>query len=46
MRLNGAMGLITETEIACKTTGTPAEAVCGRMLIRLAHAARSGVVAR
>lgn len=46
MRLNGAMGLITEAEIACKTTGTPAEAVCGRTLIRLAHAARSGIMGR
>lgn len=41
-RLNGAMGLVTEAEIDCKTTGTPAEAVCGRALIRLAVAARSG----
>jgi hypothetical protein len=40
------MGLVTEAEIDCKTTGTPAEAVCGRTLIRLASAARSTVAAR
>lgn len=40
-RLNAALGLLTEAEIDCKTTGTPAEAVCGRTLIRLAQAARS-----
>ncbi len=45
-RLNSAMGLVTEAEMDCKTTGLPAEAICGRTLIRLASAARSAVGAR
>lgn len=39
-RLTAAMELICEAEISCKTTGLPAEAVCGRALMRLAQAAR------
>ena len=45
-RLGGAMEILTEAEIACKTTGTPARAVCGRTLIRVAAAARSGAGTR
>lgn len=45
-RLSSAMTLLTEAEIDCKTTGTPAEAVCGRTLIRLASAARNAGAAR
>lgn len=40
-RLTSALALLTEAEMDCKSTGTPAEAVCGRTLIRLASAARS-----
>ncbi len=39
-RLAAAMELICEAELRCKTTGLPAEAVCGRALMRLAQAAR------
>jgi DNA polymerase-3 subunit delta len=35
-----AIELITEAEIDCKTTGLPAEAICGRALLRIAQAAR------
>ena len=45
-RLNSAIGLVTEAEMDCKTTGLPAEAVCGRTLIRLAVAARSAAAPR
>lgn len=44
-RLTGALALVTEAELDCKTTGTPADAVCGRTLIRLAFAA-GGAAAR
>ena len=33
-----AMKIVLEAEIACKTTGTPAEAVCSRALMRVARA--------
>ena len=36
-----AMEIILEAERACKTTGLPAEAVCGRALMRVAWAARA-----
>ncbi len=45
-RLSSAMELVTGAEIECKSTGTPAQAVCGRTLIRLAFAARSGAGTR
>lgn len=38
--LAGALGLLTEAELACKTTGNPDVAMCGRALLRIAHAAR------
>ena len=41
-RLSGALTALTEAEIACKTTGIPAEAACRRALLALARqAARS-----
>ncbi|MCH7887643.1 MAG: DNA polymerase III subunit delta [Proteobacteria bacterium] len=39
-RLVGAMEIVLTTEIACKTTGTPAALVCSRALMRIARAAR------
>ena len=35
-----AMGILTKAELDCKTTGLPAEAICGHTLIRIANAAR------
>lgn len=37
-----AMDIVTEAEMDCKSTGMPAEAVCGRALMRVAQAARAG----
>ncbi len=39
-RLAQAMELLVQAELDCKTTGMPAEAVCGRCLMQLARAAR------
>ncbi len=39
--LGRAWEILTDAELACKTTGIPARAVCGRALIRIAVAARS-----
>ena len=39
-RLAQALAILTEAEFDCKTTGLPAEAICGRALIRIANAAR------
>ena len=36
-----AMGIISEAEIDCKSTGMPDRAVCGRALVRIAAAART-----
>ncbi|TVR96273.1 MAG: DNA polymerase III subunit delta [Rhodospirillales bacterium] len=38
-RIGPALALTTGAEIQCKSTGVPAEAVCGRLLMRLASAA-------
>lgn len=38
-RLTRAMDLLLEAETDCKTTGMPAEAVCGRALLRISQAA-------
>lgn len=38
-RIVRAMELLLEAEADCKTTGLPAEAVCGRVLLRIAQAA-------
>ena len=40
-RLAGALEIVTEAELDCKTTGTPVDAICSRALMRLAQAARS-----
>ena len=39
-RLSAAMSMLSEAELDCKTTGMPAEAVCKRVLMRIAQAAR------
>ena len=39
-KLNRALLLATENEIDSKTTGLPAEILCGRTLMRIAQAAR------
>ncbi len=39
-RIVRAMDSVLDAERACKTTGSPAEAICGRALIRVARAAR------
>ena len=39
-RLAAALEMLTEAEIDCKTTGMPAAAVCGRVLMRIAQAGR------
>ncbi|TVR83752.1 MAG: DNA polymerase III subunit delta [Rhodospirillales bacterium] len=41
-RLGQALSLATEAEIQCKSTGLPAEAVCARLLMRLAAGAGAG----
>ena len=45
-RLATAFDIVTHAELDCKTTGFPAEAICGRALFRLAQAAKSGVAGR
>ncbi len=40
-RLSHALALLTEAEIDCKQTGMPAQAVCGRVLLRIAAGARA-----
>ncbi len=40
-RLTRAMDILLEAERACKTTGLPGEAICGRALMRVALAARA-----
>ena len=40
-RVSGAMEIILDAERACKTTGLPADALCGRALMRVAWAARA-----
>lgn len=39
-RLAQAMRILTKAELDCKTTGMPAEAICGRALIRITNAAQ------
>lgn len=41
-RLGQALDLLTDAELACKTTGAPALALATRALLQIAHAARSG----
>jgi len=38
--MSQALEILIDAEIDCKTTGMPAEAVCGRALMRVAQAAR------
>lgn len=38
--LGRALDVLLETEIQCKTTGTPARLICSRAMLRLARAAR------
>ena len=39
-KLNQALNLVLEAEVDCKTTGTPAEVICARLLLRIAKAAK------
>ena len=39
-KLDRALALALEAETQCKTTGSPAEAICGQTLFRIAQAAR------
>ena len=41
-RLATALDVLTEAEIQCKSTGLPAQEVCGQALLRLASAAQRG----
>ena len=41
-RIASALTLLTEAEIQCKTTGLPAQEVCGQALLRIATAAGRG----
>ncbi len=45
-RLAGALELINAAEAQCKTTGMPADALCTRAMMRLAHAASQARSAR
>ncbi|WP_142849192.1 DNA polymerase III subunit delta [Telmatospirillum sp. J64-1] len=38
-RLSTALGLLLNAEMECKTTGLPAEALCGRVLMQIARVA-------
>lgn len=40
-KITGALDIITEAELQCKSTGVPAQAICGRALMRVAAAARA-----
>ena len=39
-KIERALSVLTEAEINCKSTGLPAEAICGRALMSLSQAAR------
>jgi len=41
-KLSRAFEILTQAEIDCKTTGLPANAICGRAMLTLAQAAKSG----
>jgi len=41
VRIAGALDILVEAEIDCKSTGMPEDIICARALMRLAHAARS-----
>ncbi|TNE65160.1 MAG: DNA polymerase III subunit delta [Alphaproteobacteria bacterium] len=40
-KLEGALDILLEAELDCKTTGNPAEIICARALLRLAKAAKA-----
>lgn len=42
-KVMGALDIITEAELQCKSTGLPAQAICGRALMRVASAARARI---
>ncbi len=39
-KIEGALEILLEAELACKTTGNPADVICARALLRLAKAAK------
>lgn len=41
-KLSRAFEVLTQAEIDCKTTGMPANAICGRAMLTIAQAAKSG----
>jgi len=41
-KLSRAFEILTQAEIDCKTTGFPANAVCGRAMLTIAQAAKAG----
>ena len=45
-RIGDALQLLTDAELECKSTGIPADAVCGRALLQLARGARRPSAAR
>ncbi len=40
-KVTGALDIITQAELQCKSTGFPAEEICGRALMRVAAATRA-----
>lgn len=40
-RLSRALTVLTEAELSCKTTGLPAEAICGRAFLEIARLGRA-----
>ncbi|HEY9078579.1 DNA polymerase III subunit delta [Magnetovibrio sp.] len=41
-KLSRAFEILTQAEIDCKTTGLPADAICGRAMLTIAQAAKAG----
>lgn len=41
-KLSRAFEILTQAEIDCKTTGLPANAICGRAMLTIAQAAKAG----
>jgi len=41
-KLSRAFEILTQAEIDCKTTGLPASAICGRAMLTIAQAAKTG----
>ena len=40
-KVSGALDIVTQAELQCKSTALPAQAICGRALMRVAAAARA-----